>query len=58
MNAHLESPALIGEVGLQPADGQYRLIGRLGQDEPAAAGDFELDDLGDRDLADPPFHDR
>ena len=58
VDAHLQAAALVGEIGLQPADRQHRLIGRLGQDEPAAAGDFELDDLGDRDLADPPFHDR
>src|SRR6266550_3133667 len=58
MDAHLEPPALVGEVGLQPADRQHRLIARLRQDEPAAAGDLELDDLADRDLADPPFHDR
>src|SRR5206468_3148923 len=51
MDAHFEPAALIGEVGLQPADRQYRLVGRLGQDKPAAAGDLELDDLGDRDLA-------
>jgi len=48
---------LVGEIGLQPADRQHRLIGRLGQNEPVAAGDLELDDLADRDLADPPFHD-
>src|SRR3974377_1911198 len=56
VNAHLEPAALVGKIGLQPADRQYSLIGRLRQDKPAAAADFELDDLGDRDFADSPFH--
>src|SRR6516165_8576989 len=58
VNAHLQATALIGEIGLQPADRQYFFVSRLGQDEAAAASDLELDDLGDRDLADPPFHRR
>ena len=52
----LRPAALVGEMRLQPADRQHRLLGRLRQDEAAAAGHLELDDLGDRDLADPPFH--
>src|SRR5215472_14263838 len=58
VNAHTEAATLVGEIGLKPGDPQYILIGRLGQNEPAPAGDFELDDLGDRDLADPPLHKR
>src|SRR6516165_1295770 len=58
VDAHLQPTALVGKVELQPADRQYFFISRLRQDEPAAAGDFELDDLGDRDLADAPFHGR
>ena len=49
----LSRPRSSAKSRLQPADRQDRLIGRLRQDEPAAAGDLELDDLGDGDLADP-----
>jgi hypothetical protein len=56
VDAHLEAAALIGEIGLQPRDRQHRFGCRLRQDEAAAAGNFELDDLGDRNLADPPLH--
>ena len=55
MDAHLQPAALVGEMRLQPADRQDLLIGRLRQDEAAAAGDLELDELGHGDLADPPF---
>ena len=56
VNAHLEPPALVGEMRLQPGDRQHRLIGGLRQDEAAAARHLQLDDLGDRHVADPPFH--
>jgi hypothetical protein len=55
MDAHLQPAAFIGKMRLKPFDRQDLLIGRLRQDEPAAAGDLQLDDLGHRDLADPPF---
>ena len=45
VDAHLEPAALVGEMRLQPADRQDLLVGRLRQDEPAAAGHLELDDL-------------
>ena len=58
LNTHLQAAALISEIRLQPTYRKYSLVSRLGQDEPATASDFEFDDLGDRDLADPPLHDR
>jgi hypothetical protein len=58
VNTHLEAPVLIGEIGPQPIDRQDRLRCRLGEDETAAARDFQFDDFGDGHLADPPFHHR
>ena len=55
VNAHLEAAALVGEMRLQPFDRQDLLIGRLRQDEAAAAGHLHLDDLCHRYLADSPF---
>ena len=56
MDAHLEPPALVGEMRLQPADRQHLLIGGLRQDKAAAAGHLQLDDFGDRHVADLPLH--
>jgi len=56
VDAHLESSCLVRKIGLQPADRQHRLAGRLRQDKPAAPGHFEFHNLGDRDRPDPPFH--
>jgi hypothetical protein len=58
MNAQFEPAPLIRKIGVQPANRQYCFGGCLGQDEPAAAGHLQLDDLGDRHRADPPFHRR
>ena len=56
MDAHLESAPLVGEIGLQPPDRDDRFGCRLRQDEPASPGHLQLDDLGKRNLTDPPFH--
>ena len=56
MDAHLQPAALVGEMRPQPGDRQDLVIGRLRQDEAAAAGHFQLDEPGDRDPADSPFH--
>jgi hypothetical protein len=57
-DTHPQPAAVIGEIRPQPVDRQDLLIGRLGQQKAAAAGHFELDDLGHSDRADPPFHHR
>jgi len=42
VNAHLEAPVLIDEIWPQPIDRQDRLWCRLGEDETAAARDFQV----------------
>src|SRR5262249_25371055 len=54
----LEPAELVGEIRLQPGDRQHRLAGRLRQDKLAATSHLQFDDLGDHDLANPPFHHR
>ena len=56
VDAHAQPAILVGEMRPQPGDRQHCLARRLGQDEAAAAGHLELDDLGHRHVADPPLH--
>ena len=56
MDAEPQPAGLVGEVRHQPVDPANLLGGGLGQQEAAAAGRLQLDELGDGDLPDGPAH--
>ena len=56
VDAHAQPPILIGEMRAQPGDRQDLLPRCLRQQEPGSPGHLQFDDLGDRDVADGPFH--
>ena len=55
VDAHAQPAVLVGEMRPQPGDRFDRLGRGLRQQEAAAAGDFQFDDLGDGDVADAPL---
>ena len=55
VNAHAQPAVLVGEMRLQPGDRLDQLGRGLRQQETAAAGHFQFDDLGHGHVADAPF---
>ena len=55
VDAHAQPAVLVGEMRLQPGDRFDRLGRGLRQQEAAAAGDLQFDNLGDDNITDPPL---